>query len=104
MVSRADRRRPRRFDEIEALREGRQPTPPSDPLAADTALLMMAMGRDPDLFRDALEDVGTMAPVQEVLRRPHVEAAVAATRQAIAGAPPPQLPGPNRAQLLELMQ
>lgn len=91
-----------RFAEIEALREGRQP-PPGDELAADTAALLMTMGADPDLFRAALEYIGTMTPVQEILRRPDVEAKVAAIKAAMGGRPAMQIPGPTRAQLLELM-
>ena len=66
---------------------------------------MLLDGRDPDLFRDALEYVGTMTPVQEILERPEVVQRIAAAREAMKmkAAPPPPIPGPNRTQLLQLV-
>jgi 2-polyprenyl-6-methoxyphenol hydroxylase-like FAD-dependent oxidoreductase len=93
-----------RFAEMRALAEGRDPPPPTDELARQCIALFACMGADPDLFRAALEYIGTLTPVQEVLRRPDVlakfEAATAAQR---AAGPPPAMPGPNRAQLLALL-
>jgi 2-polyprenyl-6-methoxyphenol hydroxylase-like FAD-dependent oxidoreductase len=92
-----------RFAEIEALREGRQPAPPTDPLARNVRTLLLTMAADPDLFRAALEYVATITPVQEILERPEVAQRMAASLQAMQGAPPPALPGPDRQQLLALL-
>jgi 2-polyprenyl-6-methoxyphenol hydroxylase-like FAD-dependent oxidoreductase len=91
-----------RFADIEALREGR-PLPPVEGLAADVRRLASTMLIDPDLFRALLEYVGTITPVQEILRRPEVHARIEAARAALGAAPPIRLPGPDRAQLLSLV-
>ena len=91
-----------RFADIEALREGRVPQPPSG-LAADIRRLFSTMLVDPDLFRAALEYVGTITPIQQILRRPDVNQRIDAARARLQGAPPPRLPGPDRKQLLELV-
>ena len=51
-----------RFADMEAIREGRQPTPPADALARQIGSLFGALAADPDLFRAALEYVGTPHP------------------------------------------
>jgi hypothetical protein len=61
------------------------------------------MAADPDLFRDAMEYVGTVTPIQRILERPEVVQRIAAAREAMKGAPRPPIPGPNRAQLLQLV-
>ncbi len=66
--------------------------------------LFACMSADPDLFRAGLEYVGTLTPVQEILRRPDVQTKMAAAMQTFRSAgPPPSLPGPNRGQLLALI-
>ena len=90
-----------RFAEMEALREGRAPTPPTDMLAREIQALFATILADPDLFRAALEYVGTITPAQEILQRPAVVEAVRAAQQ--RGAVTPPMPGPNRQQLLELV-
>jgi len=92
-----------RFGEMMALREGREPEPPANELARRIGSLMSSMAASPDLFRDALEYVGTVTPVQEILERPEVIARIAAAREATKGRPRPPIPGPNRTQLLELV-
>jgi 2-polyprenyl-6-methoxyphenol hydroxylase-like FAD-dependent oxidoreductase len=91
-----------RFAEMEAVREGRMPEP-GDALAQQTLGLMMSMMVDPDLFRAALEYIGTLTPVQTILARPEVGQRMAAVREAMKHAPPMRMPAPNRQQLLELM-
>ena len=92
-----------RFAQMEALRRGREPQPPEG-LAAGILGLLAAMGADPDLLRAALEYIGTITPVQEILQRPAVTGRMQAVRQSFAGAPPMRFPGPDRQQLLELLQ
>lgn len=92
-----------RFAEMEALRDGRAPAPPATPLARDVSALFMTMIASPDLFRQAIEYVATITPVQEILRRPGVADAIAQAQAAMRNTPPPPMPGPNRAQLLELV-
>jgi len=92
-----------RFGEMVAIREGRDPTPPSNELARGIAGLMSSIAASPDLLRDALEYVGTLTPVQEILARPEVGQRIAAARKAMKGLPRPPMPGPNRDQLLQLV-
>lgn len=92
-----------RFAEMDALREGRTPPPPEG-LARSIGALLMSMMASPDLFRSALEYIATITPAQQILRRPGVGEAVQQAMAAMAKAPPPPLPGPNRAQLLELVK
>lgn len=92
-----------RFADMEALRAGRQPTPPADELTKGIGSLFATMGAHPDLFRAALEYVGTVTPVQEILRRPDVVDKIRVARERMKDTPPTPMPGPNRQQLLELM-
>jgi 2-polyprenyl-6-methoxyphenol hydroxylase-like FAD-dependent oxidoreductase len=91
-----------RFNEMEALREGREPPAPADALSRDCAALLGAMMADPDLFRAALEYVGTITPIQQIMSRPDVADKVASVTQAMQDDPPPPMPGPSRQQLLEI--
>ncbi|HET9834416.1 MAG TPA: hypothetical protein VFP91_21985, partial [Vicinamibacterales bacterium] len=90
-----------RFAEIEALRDDRAPSPPADDLARNIVSLFRAMGASADLFRAGLEYVGTVTPVQHILERPEVVAGIRAAQA--AQQQPPRIPGPSRAQLLELV-
>ena len=92
-----------RFAEMEALREGRQPPPPSDDLSRRILSLLGVMGAHPDLFRAAVEYVATITPIQEILARPDVAEGIRAARAAMKDAPPRPLPGPDRRQLLDLV-
>jgi 2-polyprenyl-6-methoxyphenol hydroxylase-like FAD-dependent oxidoreductase len=91
-----------RFADMEAIRGGRPPTPPTDDLAKSIRSLFMTMVADADLFRAALEYIGTLTPVQEILKRPEVVERIRAAQEKMKRAPPMQMPGPNRGQLLEL--
>jgi len=92
-----------RFGEMVALREGRQPTPPANELARRIGGLMASIVASPDLFRAALEYIGTLTPVQQILERPEVVRRMADAAEAMKGTPRPPIPGPTRAQLLELV-
>lgn len=92
-----------RFAQVEALREGREPPPPADELSKGLASLFTAMITDPDLFRAALEYVGTLTPIQAILQRPAVAQGVSAALKAMGDAPLVQMPGPDRRQLLGLV-
>jgi 2-polyprenyl-6-methoxyphenol hydroxylase-like FAD-dependent oxidoreductase len=92
-----------RFAEMSALTEGRRPPPVVDDLSNDIESLLSTMMADADLFRFGLEYIGTITTAQEILSRPGVRDAIRAARQAMSGAPP-ALPGPNRAQLLEMLK
>jgi 2-polyprenyl-6-methoxyphenol hydroxylase-like FAD-dependent oxidoreductase len=92
-----------RFAEMDALREGRAPAPPADALAREVRELFTSLGADPELFRAALEYVGTITPVQKILRRPAIVEGLRAAQERMKGEPPMQIPGPNRQQLLELV-
>jgi hypothetical protein len=88
---------------MEALRDGREPPQPSDPLARDIRLLFALMGTDPDRFRAGIEYIGTITPAQKILARPEIAAAVSAAREGRLNVPPFKIPGPDRKQLLELL-
>jgi 2-polyprenyl-6-methoxyphenol hydroxylase-like FAD-dependent oxidoreductase len=93
-----------RFATMRALAAGREPPPPHDELADGIGTLLACMAADPDLFRAALEYIGTLTPVQEILRRSEVQTKIVAAMQAVrASGPPPPMPGPNREQLLALL-
>ena len=91
-----------RYAEMDALREGRTPPVPSDPLCLSILSLMRTMGADPDLFRAALEYIGTLTPIQAIVSRPEVQDRVRTARERMKNVPPLPLPGPSREQLLEL--
>jgi hypothetical protein len=61
------------------------------------------MTASPDLFRAAIEYVATITPVQDILERREIAAGIRDARAAMKG-PPPPMPGPTRAQLLDLMR
>ena len=92
-----------RFAEIEALREEREPPRPTDVLGEDLLALFTTMAADPDLFRAGLEYIGTITPIQQLVRRPDVAGRMRAALEAMAGSPPLELPGPSRRELLDLM-
>ena len=91
-----------RFAEIEALREGREPPPPPDALSRQIAVILSAMLSDPDLFRAFLEYIGTVTSIQTILERADVKERL----RAAEATPPPAvpLPGPSRAELLDLLR
>ncbi len=84
-----------RIREMDALRSGEDPPPPDPQAAAVTA----AVPRDPDVFRGIIETVTCLALPQEVFARPEIVEKV----QSFVGAPPIAMPGPDRAQLLDLL-
>ena len=92
-----------RYAQVQALCEGREPPPPVDDLSKLLTSLFSTAVSDPDLFRAALEYVCTITPIQNILRRPEVARRVLEATQAMGDAPPMQLPGPDRAQLLDLV-
>jgi 2-polyprenyl-6-methoxyphenol hydroxylase-like FAD-dependent oxidoreductase len=93
-----------RFAEMEAFRDQREPPAPIGQLSRDIRSLLSAMPTNPDLFRAGLEYIGTITPVQEILQRPSVGEAMHAARERMKSAPPVQMPGPDRSQLLELVR
>lgn len=92
-----------RYAEMEALRQGVAPPPPADDLARAIRSLLSTMGTDPDLFRAALEYFATITPIQQILQRPAVAERIQAARESFKHAPPPQMPGPDRKRLLEIV-
>lgn len=88
-----------RFAEIEALRRGADPPPPSG-LALFRRALLASLSRDPDAFRAAIAWRGCITQLEETYAdRGFVEHILKTARG--SDAPPP--PGPNRAQLLSLL-
>jgi hypothetical protein len=92
-----------RFAEMEAIRDGRDVPPPASDLARRIAALMTSLGGSPDLFRDGLEYIATITPVQEILARPEVIQRLAAVREAMKGKPRLAVPGPDRTHLLQIL-
>jgi 2-polyprenyl-6-methoxyphenol hydroxylase-like FAD-dependent oxidoreductase len=93
-----------RFLQMRALREN-GPLPPADGLAAQCEALLGALAADADLLRAWLEYVGTLSPIQDILRRPDVDDRIRAARDTARGAPSSPLrsaPGPDRSRLLAL--
>jgi hypothetical protein len=73
-------------------------------MSRDIRSLLFSMPIDPDLFRAGLEYIETITPVQEIVKRSAVVDAIDAAREATKHAPPVQMPGPDREQLLELVR
>ena len=92
-----------RFAQMNAIRDGRQAPAPTEELARQCVSLFMTMTTDPDLFRAGLEYVGTLTPIQRILERPAIAQRIAKAMDAMRGSPPPAMPGPTRAQLVELV-
>lgn len=92
-----------RVAEITAVREGRPPPPPVDELAELIGDLGRFTPADPDIARANLEYIGTLTPIQEIADRSDLRDKLAAVKQSAKDAPPPAVPGPDRAQLLELV-
>ena len=90
-----------RLAEIDAIRNGAEPPAPApDDIAARVrAALPLAMSRDPDVFRAGLEISSCLALPQEVFARPGLAQRVLEA----AGGEVARLPGPDRAQVLELV-
>jgi 2-polyprenyl-6-methoxyphenol hydroxylase-like FAD-dependent oxidoreductase len=91
-----------RFAEIEALRRGEEPPAP-DGAYLPIHNLRTVMSADPFLFRAALEYIGTLTPVQEILKRAEVQERMSAVLERMKDAPPPTMPGPDRGELLALV-
>src|SRR5262245_5085506 len=87
-----------------ALRDGRVPPPPADELSELATSLFATMAMDAELFRAALEYVGTITPLQDLFRRPAIAARVRGALDAMREWGPMPTPGPDRAQLLVLVQ
>lgn len=90
------------FAQIEALRRGEKPPRP-EAAYAPIHQLFATMGTDPVLFRAAMEYVGALTPVEDVLQRTEVRERLSEAWERLKGSPLRLPPGPDRAQLLELM-
>jgi flavin-dependent dehydrogenase len=90
-----------RLAEIDAIRSGVEPPVPApdDVAARVRAALPLAMSRDADVFRAGLEISSCLALPQEVFARPGLAQKVLEA----AGGEIARLPGPDRAQVLELV-
>ncbi len=89
-----------RLSEIEALREGLEPPPPSDPSQALRGALLTAMLHDPDLFRAFAESRSCLRPLSETFMQDGVPERIlelAAQHERL------QMPGPDREDLLQLL-
>ena len=90
------------FADMDALREGRELTPPTDPLARAIRSLFATMMADAICFdrhrvhRD--DDAGAAHP-----RAAGCHGSNQLAVEAMKHMPPPTMPGPNRSQLLELV-
>lgn len=89
-----------RIAEIEALRDGREPAPPSDPAAVLRQALLAAVPRDPDAFRAFLASRCCLTRLHETFAN---EELVERILELANDSQRPPLAGPNRAQLLRLV-
>jgi 2-polyprenyl-6-methoxyphenol hydroxylase-like FAD-dependent oxidoreductase len=84
-----------RIAQMDALRDGARPPPPN-PVAAR---FLAAAVQDADVFRGLLEVTLCLALPEEVLARPVIRARI----DALGSASLPQVPGPDRKQLIDLL-
>jgi len=89
-----------RMCEIEALRNGRKPDRPSTPSEVFRQALAIAATRDPDALRVALDARACLTSLRDALGNPDL---VTRVLELAEQCDPPPLAGPNRAQLLELL-
>jgi 2-polyprenyl-6-methoxyphenol hydroxylase-like FAD-dependent oxidoreductase len=90
-----------RLAEIDALRDGREPTAPDDEQAALRSAFIAAMPQDGDLFRAFLDTRSGHRRVGEVFAEPGVVERI--HELAPEGTEPGPWPGPGREQLLALL-
>jgi len=89
-----------RLHEIDALRNGLEPTPPSERSAVLRRALTAAMLHDPELFRAFLDSRGVLKPLSETF----AQAGLAERTLELAGEHERMaLPGPSREDLLTLL-
>lgn len=89
-----------RLREIDALRNGLEPPPPSERLAVLRGALLTAMLHDPDLFRSFLASRSVFTPLSETFAQDGVPERIlelAGQHERMA------LPGPSREDLLKLL-
>ena len=89
-----------RMQQLHAARDGGPYVVPADPASRLRAALPLAMGVDADAFRAGLEIIGCLALPGEVFSRPGFAERVTAAAAARGDF---RLPGPGRAELLELV-
>ena len=89
-----------RMDQLRAARDGGPYVVPADPASRLRAALPLAMGVDADAFRAGMEIVGCLALPSEVFARPGMAERVT---KAAASRGDARLPGPSRAELLEIV-
>ena len=89
-----------RIGEIEALRNGLEHAPQSDPSAMLGQALLAALPRDPDAFRAFLASRCCLTPLRETFANREL---VERILELAEGSEPPPPPGPDRAQLLQLL-
>jgi 2-polyprenyl-6-methoxyphenol hydroxylase-like FAD-dependent oxidoreductase len=89
-----------RLRQWEANRRGEAPAPPDGTAAEALAALMAAVPHDPDAFRAFLASRSCITSLRDSLADP---ALVARAREVAAAHEPRPVPGPSRAQLLELV-
>jgi 2-polyprenyl-6-methoxyphenol hydroxylase-like FAD-dependent oxidoreductase len=89
-----------RMMQLRAARDGGPYVVPADPASRLRAALFPAMGVDADVFRAGIEIIGCLALPGEVFARPGFAEKVMAAAAARGDA---RLPGPGRAELLELV-
>lgn len=91
----------RRYAEMDALREGREPPPPlTDEFSQKEDVFWRAMAFDADLFRAAMEIVGAITLPSQVFERSEL---IDKARAIVAEQPGFDMPGPGRADLLALL-
>nr|MBA3799746.1 FAD-dependent oxidoreductase [Geodermatophilaceae bacterium] len=84
-----------RAAEMNALRNGLEPAA----MTPRSAQILAAAGQDGDVLRGVLETVQCLALPEEVFQRPGIRERIEATDPVS----PPPAPGPDRAQLLQLL-
>ncbi len=91
------------YQVVEARRQGLASPPAGDSFRPIARFLTTARS-NPELFRANAEYTATITPVQEIIARPGMSDRISEARRQLRAEPQPATPGPDYAELLDLVR